>query len=82
VFLQGHRLIVDLSAEFLSAPPASASEARQQLYAVVNTLTSLPFADEVRFLVGDEERTTFFDVLDLTAVYRFNAELVTSRSPQ
>ncbi len=82
VFLQGTRMIVDLSSEFLSTPPGSVSEARQQLYAVVNTLTSLPFAEEVRFLVGDEERTTFFDVLDLTAVYRFNAELVANRSPQ
>ncbi|MBI3891880.1 MAG: GerMN domain-containing protein [Candidatus Wallbacteria bacterium] len=80
IFLDSGKAIVDLSAEFLATAPASAAEARVTLYALVNTLTSLPFAEEVRFLVGGEERTSYFDCFDLTVGYRFNPDIV-ARAP-
>ena len=45
---------VNFDAAFLSQQPASASQARLTLYAIVNTLCQLPNVDAVAFLVEGE----------------------------
>lgn len=80
LFLDGGRATVDLSAELLSSAPVSTAETRVRLYCLVNSLTSLPFVEEVRFLVAGEERTSYFDCFDLSAPYRFNPDVVAGRA--
>ncbi|MBI2942670.1 MAG: GerMN domain-containing protein [Candidatus Wallbacteria bacterium] len=79
LFLEGGRATVDLSAELLSSAPVSTAETRVRLYCLVNSLTSLPFVEEVRFLIAGEERTSYFDCFDLTVPYRFNPDVVAGR---
>ncbi len=76
VFVEKDRLFVDLSEDLLRLRPESTVEVRQRLYSLVNSLTSLPFANEVRFLVGNSERTRLAGLFDLTASYRFNRRIV------
>ena len=76
IFRDGETVVVDLSHEFLAERPLSVSQARQRIYALVNTLTSLPDVEAVRLLVGEEERTNYFNFYDLTATYRFNRSVI------
>jgi len=80
-FQQGTELILNLSPEFQDSSQGGLVGSFATLYSLVNSLTSLPGIDEVRFLVSNQEVLTFRGSHAMDKTFRFYSGAVDSMPP-
>lgn len=80
-FREGDLLLLNLSPDFQSPTPGGLVSSHAALFATVNTFTSLPGIERVRFLVSNQEALTFRGSHALDGEFRFFPPVVTAPPP-
>ncbi len=78
VYLQGDTAYVNFSKEFAKKHCGGTLSEKMTIYSIVNTLTSLPDIQSVRFTVDGKENSELKGHLDLNSPYKFNDRYVWS----
>jgi hypothetical protein len=80
-FMREGLLILSLSPAAQEHTPGGLVSSYAALYAMVNSLTSLPGVERVRFLISNQEALTFRDAHRLDREYRYFAKAVLPAPP-